>query len=251
MNEAEKIELVERYLMGQMSDAEKISFSKKLEDDASLKQLFEEMKTTIGIINSIGREELIMKIKQWDNELGTYASIEKAQSRKQALPYLLGIAATVILFVMAAILFSVHKQTDNIQLFAEYFEPYPDISGSAERGSKEADIWTSAMKKYNANSYNEALQAFDMMEEDPEEHLLHFYKANAYLATQQPDMARTSLEKIKGKIPPLNDQIEWYLALTHLQENNYEHAALALESIKDSNSSYQRKARKLHKQLKR
>lgn len=151
-------------------------------------------------------------------------------SNQRSWPYLKVAASIVFIFLT---IFAIYKVTDSSktrqELFAAYYEPYPDLI--SVRISDESDqAWEKALKSYQAGDYNEAIKQFDTSVVPTEyEDDVAFYKAMAFLALNQSEEAISLLKTLKeGKY---HQQVRWYLALGYIQKDEPVEARDLLKEI--------------------
>lgn len=118
-------------------------------------------------------------------------------------------------------------------LFQEFYEPYPNVLVSQERGSGNADEVRMAFAAYDQGKYETAVQLF--FEIPPYIQInddIVFYKAQATLAAGNYLAAKRFLLLILDNGTTLfKDHAEWYLALIHLHENNVREAQTRLARL--------------------
>jgi len=114
------------------------------------------------------------------------------------------------------------------QLMAEYGAPFQEPLVHDMRHEEP----TAALLAYQAGDYTQAL---DLMTEEAVQHwpapMFHFYRANALLATDQPEAARDALQRIAPQSPGFDALVQWCRALTYVAEKDYANARMALAQV--------------------
>ena len=143
--------------------------------------------------------------------------VEIAEGKKGS--WLFKIAASIVLVLLSV--FAIYQAIDgsksNQELFAEYFQPYPDLISVRIIDSQEAN-WKKGLKSYQLGKYEESLEFFEGSIPSAEyQKDVTFYHAVSLLALQRIDEAVVLFQSIKeSKYRP---QVNWYLALAYLHND--------------------------------
>lgn len=120
------------------------------------------------------------------------------------------------------------KKTIHKRLFAQYFAPYdPSLFYRQTRGDKKSEHVFFA--KYSAADYKNAVI------NDPVDSIGNtwlFYRANAWMAVEQPEKALQLMKQMDTSQNMLMaQQVKWYMALAYLQNGEEKTAVTFLQSI--------------------
>lgn len=242
MNYSEEIlSRFDRYTSGEMSSGEQKDFELALKENDSLRQDFEDYQQMNQGLRAFAYQQMSEKISNWESEIAVESQTKVIPFKKWYM-----VAATILLLIVAA--FSWWKfglQESTGDLYASYYQPYPDILTS--RGSGERDL-NEALFSYEAGNYDVAIEKFDqILADDQNNSELRFYLGQAYLANNEVNNAQiifTSL--LTEKSFALSDANQWYLALAYLKSGNIESTKEILLRINsDTNHTYKEKSKQL------
>lgn len=240
MNEDEKdIELLERYHNHALGDRERTAVEQRLKEDESFRDLDNDFKVLLAGIREVSRKNIKHELEQ----------IEAKQATR-VVPFrtwAVGIAASVVLVVVAYWLWP--RPTEGEKLFAQYFEPYPNVIMPTVRGDLEPDttLMAKAYRAYDREDYQSAISLFEQLKAKDEGTLL--YLGNSYLAIGQTQQAVALFLKLKSDYHVFDEQAEWYLVLCYLQLNENGRAKKAVDELIGRDSPYDEKAKQLLKIL--
>jgi len=171
-------------------------------------------------------------------------------SNKGNLKIFYRIAAIIVLLisVAAVIYFTTQTKADHQKLFAEYFKPYPNVITT--KGLNE-ELLSAGMFYYDMEKYDSAIIFYTkMLENNPQNKEVLFYKGICFLAMNKPDEAIESLNKVvSDEMAPYRNSGYWYLALAYLKAGNNQRSKEILSVIAEEESSHSKKAIKLLTQI--
>jgi anti-sigma factor RsiW len=240
MSERERhYENIERYLRGELSDAERRAFEAAMAQEEALQKevaLHRELEDTFG---DPEYQQLLGVLKEVD--AGTASPAEKGKKVRllRSRRWWMGIAATLLLLVAvtAVLLLRSDRTPSTDELFAQHFSPYPvDAFRTGEGQPPEA------LRAYQAGRYAEAARLIEALPADSVTTLMTFYRGVALLADGQPTEAAPVFEKLleENALPILVQPSQWYLALAYLEEGAVEKARQRLEGIAEDEHHYRR-----------
>jgi tetratricopeptide (TPR) repeat protein len=158
------------------------------------------------------------------------------------------VVATVFLVGIVSALYW-GRETANEKLFAEYYQPYPNIASSV-RGELSEEKLQEAMQQYDAGDFKAALTLLqEILATEPENNVAHFYAGVCYLKLEKPSLAIAGLQKVIAADERLSEPAEWYLALAYLQQNDAEKARASLNDIIAKKHIYKEQATMLLERL--
>lgn len=238
------IDLIEHYLDGSLSETERLAFEERVNNEVELRAQVEEMKVIREGIVRASRKEVLKSLQALEATLPAVEAPVIPLWRNTWLQVAAGIS---LLAVCAYLLWP--RTQESAQLFAEYFEPYPNIIMPTVRGVVENDstVKAQAYRAYDQQNYAEAIRLFEAVQQKDEGVLL--YLGNSYLASGQPEKALPLLEKVLNNYDAFDEQAEWYVAVSYLKLEERDKAREALKKVVARESSYKSKAQLILEKL--
>lgn len=238
------IELIEHYLDGSLFDNERLAFEERVRSEEELRALVEDMRLMREGILHASRKEVLRSLRDLETTLPHIEAPVVPLWRNTWLQ----VAASLVLVLVAVYLLWPRTQ-EPAQLFAENFEPYPNIIMPTVRGVVENDstVKAQAFRAYDQQEYAQAIQLFEKLSVQDEAVLL--YLGNSYLASGQPEKALVLFEKVLNNYDVFDEQAEWYVAVSYLKLEEREKARVALQKVVARESSYKSKAQLILEKL--
>jgi tetratricopeptide (TPR) repeat protein len=238
MDNEKKQERIERYLNGKLSSQEKTAFENNLAQDADLKR---EVVLQQELTNTLKGE----KIHQFRNvlqEVDADWKSEQGRIRRLNIPRLSAIAAAVLVLIIAYRFFLPSKQASATALLEEYYDTYPMLLTS--RSSDENEVneqLNQAISAYQNQDFESAATGFSEITEVTPDNLSYlFYQAVSLLESQKATEAIPVFQALLSQPKhSLNEQSQWYLALAHLQNEDFTAAKSTLEGIEAGEFKYE------------
>jgi tetratricopeptide (TPR) repeat protein len=236
----DETELLEQYLSGQMAESDRLRLEERLRDEPELQQTLAELKLMVQGLTRAGRKEVHAILKQLDDTLPPVEARVVPLWRKTWLQ----VAASLSILALCAYLLW-PRPADPKELFAEYFEPYPNVIMPTVRGDLKGDtaLKARAYKAYDLENYKEAIALFEEVDQKDEGVLL--YLGNAYLANGDAARAIRLFEKVIAEYEVFDEQAEWYLALAWLRGGDKEEAVKTLGQIESEGGHHSASAKKI------
>jgi hypothetical protein len=159
------------------------------------------------------------------------------------------VVASVFLVGIVSVLY-LGRETANEKLFAEYYQPYPNVASSV-RGELSEEKLRDAMQQYDAGDFKAALKLLQgILVAEPDNATAQFYAGVSHLKLKDAEKALTSLQKVSTLgDAKFSEPAEWYLALAFLQQNDLEKTRARLEAIIATDHLYKEQALKLLERL--
>jgi tetratricopeptide (TPR) repeat protein len=156
-------------------------------------------------------------------------------------------AAAILLILVAAGSYFMLRAPSSEKLFTSNFEPYPNMITTKSNVINEKAV---AMLYYELNDWDSAIillnQYLTKKSYTPD---VMFYLGNAYLAKGDSEQAIRWLKEASTMSSGFDDQINWYLALAYLRQDDQGSARVYLETLCQKDDFYQLKAEKLLKKI--
>ncbi len=224
---------VDRYVNGSMSAEEVDVFEQRMRENVALAEEVHLHRDVLAGMNHYFNLDLKKKLQE-----------EEERLKKKPINFYkwVGIAASIILVAVVAYFLLFTGQTNPQQLYAQYYQPYPNIVNPTQRSDNSTE--NQGLRAYEAGKYDEALQVFNrQMAEGEEEAYQLFYAGIASLHTGNEDDAVSYFQEvIDWQDPTFTNPAQWYLALTHLKTGETQAAVRIFEEIKASGNDYSRRA---------
>ena len=235
MDEQQQQDYIERYLNGELDNAEKTAFEEQLSSDTSLQQSVTNTQDLItGIKGTILRQEIAaihLEEQQKAQFLNNTSENDNQPARKIYWAYGLAASVSIILLLWAGLFNSPSGQ----ELFSEYYQQYPNLISLR---NDDASSFVKGMKFYTAAQYDEAIPLLESASV-AEEADRQFYLGLSHLSLQQTDKALGYLQPLNTDSNKYHQQVTWYLALAYLQAGQKARAIDQLRSIKANEYQYQ------------
>jgi len=239
-------DLIDKYLDGEMTVREQLTFEEFLRKDATLRKEFLLRKA----VDHAMAEQDIMNLRDQLNE------IMNVHSTKRLLrPVMLSVSAAIlIVLVVIGVKFLSPQQTeDGEQLFAHYYQRYPSFlnARSAADVSEQEQLTREAFGYFNHQEFKKAKKHFmELVQSDKNNHLAKFYLAVSCIELNDFSHAERYLEELTH-IPNYIfwEQSHWYLSLVYLKQEKYDDAKRILKTIVNEQFTYSPDAEEILKQM--
>ncbi|MGI9543013.1 MAG: tetratricopeptide repeat protein [Cyclobacteriaceae bacterium] len=243
------LELIEKYLAGELSEAEKENTELRLQKDETFAHRLELTKNMKGALLP-DVEGFKGDLKEVFEEYDSEKTLEGTSNPFFKGPYL--IAASVVLLLGVSVIYLLLFQSQSPQqLYAANFS-VPAENISVRNDSEVNDDLQKALKAYNEANYSEALSYFDKVgSSEPQSEAVIFYSGICYMMLDQPDEAIINLERVlENESSSYATTAQWYLGLSLLQKEDATGAKKIFEELVLKNgSNYAKKAEIILKQL--
>lgn len=209
-------ERIERYIRGDMPDAEQLEFEEETRENPDLKEAVEEIQSMIGVVEE---ETLRERLDMFHEEMNEFQNITQKGLKKISWPVLLA-AASVLLIVSLGVTWLWLQPSETEALFSEYYSPDPGLL--VPMSAEEQYEFYRAMVDYKTGDYEEAIKRWNMMADNKAANdTLGYFLASAYLANEQPEMAIPYfLEVAEDDESLFQKDAYWYLGLIYLEGGN-------------------------------
>jgi len=219
-----------QYLDGELMGAEKESLERQLATDPSLEAELESLKTTREAVKLYGLQQKVSGIhQQMMDEM--QAPVRKISPTKKIVRYSIAVAASVILIVAGIFAYNFYNLSSN-KVFASNYRSY-ELSITRDGGNE----LTPAEKAYSEKNYQEVLRIHDAGEDKTAKG--EFLCGAASLELENNSMAIKCFKEVldinkQSATVILQDETEYYLALSYLRNKDYDLTLELLREIKDN-----------------
>ncbi len=219
-----------QYLDGELTGVEKENLERQLATDPSLKAELDSLKTTKEAVKLYGLQQKVSAIHQ--QMMGEMqAPVRKISSRKKIVRYSIAVAACALLVVAGITLFG-SRTVSADKVFASNYHSY-ELSITRDAGKE----LTPAEKAYSEKNYREVLRIHDAGEDKTAKG--EFLCGAASLELENNSMAIKCFNEVldinkQSASLMLQDETEYYLALSYLRNKDYDLALDLMRKIKDN-----------------
>lgn len=236
------ITLMERYFDAELNEEEMKHFVSRVEQDEAFKALVQREKIIIGAIRSQGLVDNLNYLKSIEEKLQGEHAITSPSLIKKWHYY--AAAASIVLLLAVKFLLPSQQQTSE-QLFADYFNAYPNIFEPTVRGTDDATKRTEAFQAYEHGDYKKASLLFTNLLKEKRESEVLFLLGNSNLMLGQVGQAQENFVTLIQEFDNLDLQAKWYLSLCYLKSGDKENARKILRELEQTEISYASKAKEL------
>lgn len=221
-------DLIRRYFRGELSEAERVEVElRQLEDTefASLMIQFEETRDGIRLAKKEALKDRLREIE----------SQKKSKSRIRQFAVAASIA--VILGIGGMLIFN-RTVGSAEKLYAEYYEPYPNVYAPITRDGDSLSALDQAFANYEQGKYKEALRGFDDELQLNDNQDVLFYKAITLIQLDQSKKAQNVLSSVRVNETRYQPQVLWYESLLFIKDEQFDKAKSKLIELDQLNSGY-------------
>ena len=245
MKEKEQVELIERYITGQLDIQERCEFEKQLQSDPVLARKTSSYRDSFIDHISASKYKIKSGIIAVGKRSSSISRSVKELNQKKNLVKAIGIFLIVII-CLASVYFILDKSPDYSALYNKYYnESLLDHPLLKDAGATE----TYGITHYQNRDFSRAIPALEKeITASPTDARLYLYLGLSYLESDVDDKAKINFEKAEslsdGKY---RDSAIWYLALTEIKLNHVQEAKNNLLALvhADTLNPYKGKAQSL------
>jgi TolA-binding protein len=239
---------IERYIAGEMGDAEKRWFEKELEGNEKLRRELDFRKNADEILKNRDIISLRNKLSAIEKQRS-----EKIYHKKRRTGVYLKYASVVGMAVIIGLIFIMpgKKLTSN-EIMSRYYKTYdpPTIQRSAKVTA--SDDFNQALEFYKTHDFENAAIYFRkvIMQEPKDMYSTLLFGISKFEDKKYPEAKQSFGKVIDDKNNLYIDQAEWYLALCYINTGETDKAVQVLEKIKSEKGIYKDDAKSIIKRLK-
>jgi tetratricopeptide (TPR) repeat protein len=241
---------IERYLAGEMDEAEREWFSKELEGNEKLRHEVELRRKTDSIIANQGIMNLRSKLNAIEKERTESTPQERPAKRSNKLKYA-AVLAVLIIIAGGTLLFRGRTMTTG-EIIEKYYQPYEAVTATRSDTKISAEDYNIALEYYKIRDFKQAAMYFSkVLEKEPDNMGTTLLNGISNYEIKNYPVAELSFEKvITDNKNYYVDHAQWYLAMCYMQTGEIIKARGELSLIEKSNTIYSKKARKILRELK-
>ena len=204
-------DLIEKFLLDQLSSEEKDIFESRLQDPDFSNEL-EIQADLMAALKSKGRDQIKSDLVEIENRIAKPGA--EISQPKIRLGRIFAIAASISIIFFAWYFYQ-GKTPQEEQLFAKYFEPYPNLVNPIDKSIGQPPSQGDPFRLYELEKYVEAIQQFGL--DTSKSEAVYFYKGLSELALGNASEALSDLELIRDKGGTYYTTAQWYKALANLK----------------------------------
>ena len=204
--------LFSKYLLAQLTEAEKLAFEQKLASDAEFNTAFLEHKATMIAGQRIHHNEV-------KSSVASIIQQERDRNRRLKIRRFAGPIAAVFLLAIAAI-FLLKPAPKPDALFAEYYDA-PDYSPS-RTVSDTVNYLELSKSSFSKEEWNEAINNIEKLDSlQKAQPGTQKILAHALLNGDRENEAISIFKQlVSNSVPTASQDLEWYLGLSYLKTEN-------------------------------
>lgn len=226
---------IERYLQGEMSEAEKVQFEQLIAQDP---ELGEEVSFQLGVQKALWNEDE----NSFRSELNRLEKDQKANLQRRRL--WMAAASIALLACIAGLWLFLPK--DQNELFQAYFSPQPNIYQPITRSAGESSTLNQGLIAYEKGDWKEALRHFSDVDKSEKPEFVILYEGNCLLALGDFSMAKQALDPLlTSQDGTLRHRAGWYWALAQLNLGQKKEAKSQLEQLTEEEGPFQERSKEL------
>lgn len=233
--------LFEDYLSDSLNERGQKEFEERLSKDEDFREAFKLYKSTSNFLSDkFSNDEERQAFKENLTKISnSYSESTKLAIKKSSYFQPWKLAIAASLLVIFGIFYSQWFSTPTYQDFADY----PQIS-LTQRGVSNT-LKTKAETSFNAQNYSEAISFFKtILEDEPENSEIQLYLAIAYVENDNFAKADSIFKNLLNTSSVYLNQVRWYAALSQLKQKDYVKTKNLLQLIPRDAEEYE-KAQKL------
>lgn len=242
------VDLILKYLSGDLSREEAASFEKEMESDPGLKESFEHFRAAEELtrVQLQKRDEEAFREKLREAMSQDIKAAGSGKPLSRFLWYIPPAAACVLAILLIVLPFG----PGNEKVFSSYFHPAKDPVLLAINVDIRGETEPGIIQYRNGNFQ----QSMDLLEtrisQDKDNKLvLLYYLLSAIELDRQQDVFEMMPESSAGKLDLLDQCIGWYTSLALIKSGMREAALLKLQPLSEQEGPYQSAAIRLEKIL--
>ena len=214
-------ELIDKKIESTLTPEEDRRFAERMAHEPAFAEAYRTQRQAIDALRTHHARELRQEVRH------LYARVQHQRQRRVRW-YYAAAAGLVGVIGVAAYWFSLAPTSE--QLYASYYTVYPAYR--ATRGG-DSSAYDRGLSLYNQGQYAEALPYLERLPEvDSLRDRVNLLLGNAYLQTDQPTRARETLSAVAASDDTLlQQQGQWYLALSYLKQHHVAAARPILEEL--------------------
>lgn len=231
--------LIVSYFESNLTPQEKVLFDELMQTDPTFAK-------TVAFEEKVKKAIILSERQVLKKELQALELESKTRAKPQKVKWWYIAASVVVLLGISW--FFVTQGSSNKQLYASFFEPYPNTVAPLVRNSSQANLKTDAFSAYEQGDYKKASHLFHELFGQTEEEYALFYNAMSLMMVDQTEAAAVILADTSWTVD-YKEKSNWYLALCYLKQEKTQETKVLLRSIIETRAYNFNKAQELVKKI--
>lgn len=238
----ENEQFIHDYENGSLSSEKKQAFELRYSSDKAFAEEVKEYRNLKSAIKEKERLDLKSTLQDLEKQKEITPEITDEENISFGRKYRhIYVAAAVIVFAVIGFQF-LEKETSNQDLYASFYQPYPNTLQPVTRSEASTDVLSQAFQAYEANEFEKAEVLFETSLTQEYNSDIAFYKAMTLLNMKNDEEGSDLLKQLKNESTSFKPQLYWYSALLALKKNDEQQAKEQLDSLSQLNSGYKKSA---------
>lgn len=239
---------IERYVAGDMNDAEKKWFEKELDGNEKLRNEVALSKRTDEVLKN--RDIAALRSKLSEIEKLREINIPVSKTRKPAYLKYAAVFAGLVL-IGSVVIFS-GRTLSSDEIIDRYYKTYEPPTTQRSVLTTSNNDFTMALEFYNTHNYEKAAILFNkVLKSDPKDmQSTLLYGVANFEDKKYPDAKQSFVNVINDNNNLFIESAKWYLALCYVKTDDKKKAVQQLEMIKSEGGIYKNDAKKIIRRLK-
>lgn len=233
--------LIQKYFKNSLSADEKKQFLELQKSDADFGRAIAEYEDLQAAILEDERLEMKKRLANLENNRSEKGGILPKRKFSSRQMWQWAAAATILLVIGFFAIFPFTDNADSTDLYATYFEPYPNAVQPVVRGEQPENLREAAFLAYENGEYQAAVQQFEALVKSAFSTENQLYYALSLQNAGQLDNALKNLLSLKNVESSFRPQILWYTALIYLKKGDKNKARQYLNSLQKTDGKYKEK----------
>lgn len=235
-------ELIDQYLENNLIEADLATFNELLNSDANFAKEVDFHKKLKAATHLNQRAALKNKLQQ----------LEQPKSKLVKMPNKsIWFAAAVFVLIIAGTIWILFQKPDAQELYAVYYQPYPNVVAPVTRSNNTQDSATQyAFVLYESGNYNDAALVFEKIYTSSKIDFALLYWGICNLQMEKTNNAITLLKEAASNSNDYTVIAKWYLAMAYLKNDEPLLALPLVQEVANANHTLQLIADKLYQKLK-
>ncbi|MCS4435755.1 tetratricopeptide repeat protein [Aquiflexum gelatinilyticum] len=223
----QEFERIESYILGLMTEEEKLSFESELKIDQNLKTRYEDIKV---LLQEVELASLKDSMEVFHAELKSSTPVGPINSKKPFTWKPLAVAASLLFLLAITLWVFLGNTNENEKLFTAYYQPDPGmVTAMGTNSNYEFDR---GMVDYKTGDYQAAITRWEkLLAQKPHNDTLNYFLGSALLAVGDDKLALPFLQKtLETESGIFLKEASWYLGLAYLKSGNNAEALKYLQN---------------------
>ncbi len=241
---------IERYLAGEMDEAEKEWFSKELEGNKDLRKEVDLRRRTDAVLQNQNILNLRSKLAAIEKQRAERPHEISRTGRRSGIKYAAAIA--LLLITASSILLLQPKRMTGSEIIEKYYRPYEAPSTTRSGAFVSLEDYNTALEYYKIGDFRQAAVYFSkVLDSEPGNMGSALMNGiSNYEIKNYPEAEGSFRKVIADDKSYFVDHAQWYLGLCYIQTGEIQKARDQMSIVDKSNSIYSKKARKILRALK-